>query len=124
MILIICGRFQHELDFIYQKFNLKNEDVCYVSKNYDCNLKVIYTMNDIVEKWYEKNEDSEEAVTDFCSNNKDKIVVVHQRGCGIVPIDERLRKLRDYEGKVFAKLAQNADEVYSVTCGLGLKIKG
>lgn len=124
MTLIISGKFQHELDFIFNKFNLQKKDVYVVSNNKNTNLKIIYTMNDIVEKWYENGVDAEKYANDFCKKNNDKIIVIIQRGCGIVPIDEKLRKFRDYEGRVYTKMAENADEIYSVMCGIGIKIKG
>jgi|GEM_PF-3981225 len=120
MILIISGKFQHELDFISEKFGI------YADENHEYNntAKIIYTMNDIVEKWFDNGLMIEKEIKKFYADNKKNIIVVIQRGCGIVPVDERLRALREYEGRTFSVLADYADEVYSVMCGIGIKIKG
>ena len=44
-------------------------------------------------------------------------------GNGIVPIDFLEREYRERTGRILVKLANQADEVVRVICGIGQKIK-
>jgi len=44
-------------------------------------------------------------------------------GCGVVPVDKREREYREYTGRLMTELAEDADEVVQVLCGLGRRIK-
>ena len=42
---------------------------------------------------------------------------------GIVPIDSFEREYRERTGRILVKLAEQADEVVRVVCGIGQRIK-
>lgn len=52
------------------------------------------------------------------------IIVSNEVGWGIVPDNEVARFFRDIIGLVHQKIAQQADEVYLMVCGLPHRIKG
>lgn len=52
------------------------------------------------------------------------IMVSNEVGWGIVPDNESARLFRDVNGMVHQKIAQEADEVYLMVCGLPHRIKG
>ena len=52
------------------------------------------------------------------------IVVSNEVGLGIVPADPVTRLFRDLQGKANQMLAASAKEVYLMTAGIALKIKG
>lgn len=51
-------------------------------------------------------------------------IVSNEVGMGIVPENEMARKFRDMAGFLNQKVAEIADEVYLVTAGIPMKIKG
>jgi adenosylcobinamide kinase/adenosylcobinamide-phosphate guanylyltransferase len=51
-------------------------------------------------------------------------IVSNEVGMGIVPENAVARKFRDYAGLLNRRVAEIADEVYLVTAGIPLKIKG
>ncbi len=51
-------------------------------------------------------------------------IVSNEVGMGIVPDNELAREFRDFAGYLNQKVAELADEVYLVTSGIPLKIKG
>lgn len=52
-----------------------------------------------------------------------EVVICNELGCGVVPMDKDLRQKRDLIGKLCIQLAKNADAVYRVYAGIGVKIK-
>lgn len=55
--------------------------------------------------------------------NPQVVLTLDQVGCGVVPIDAFDRKYRETVGRIGCLLADQADEVYLVTCGIARKIK-
>lgn len=51
------------------------------------------------------------------------IMVTNEVGLGIVPENEQARKYRDFLGRCNQVIAQKADSVYLLTCGIPLQIK-
>ena len=60
---------------------------------------------------------------DFIKNVPDSIVISDEIGNGIVPLDNFEREYRERTGRILVKLAEQADEVVRVICGIGQKIK-
>lgn len=61
---------------------------------------------------------------DACSTrNRTVIVVTNEVGCGIVPEDPITRLYRDLVGRCNRLVAQRADEVTLVSCGIPLHLK-
>lgn len=64
-------------------------------------------------------------VIDYVSNSQmDMIMVTNEIGLGIVPENRLSRVYRDIVGRINQQCAKAADEVYLVTCGIPMKIKG
>ena len=53
----------------------------------------------------------------------DKIIITTETGCGLVPVDKAERELREKNGRANCALAENAQSVYRVVCGIGQRIK-
>lgn len=51
------------------------------------------------------------------------IVIMNETGSGITPMELSQRKLRDEMGKIGCALAAEAEEVYRVIAGIGIRIK-
>lgn len=53
-----------------------------------------------------------------------KIVICNEVGCGVVPISAAERAWRETVGRACCALAQRAEKVIRVQCGIGTVIKG
>ncbi len=51
------------------------------------------------------------------------VVVMDELGCGIVPMDPFERKYREVNGRVACLIAERAEQVIRVVCGIGTRIK-
>lgn len=55
--------------------------------------------------------------------NPDVVLVVNELGCGVVPVDAFDRNWREVTGRVCCLLAEKAEAVYRVICGIGTRIR-
>ena len=53
-----------------------------------------------------------------------EFITANEVGCGVVPIDPEQRQLRERAGRLSCLLAQRADTVIRVCCGLPQVLKG
>lgn len=51
------------------------------------------------------------------------VVVADEIGCGVVPIDKNERAWRERAGRALCVIAEHAQVVIRVCCGIGAKIK-
>lgn len=125
MILIFGGSYQGKLDFARKTFNIDDQDIfiCSEEAMIDYSKKVI----DGMEKLFLGMIKNDVSVTDVLMSHradlKDKIIIINDISQGIVPVDKTLRAWREATGRAMMYLAEEADEVYRVFCGIGQKIK-
>ncbi len=65
----------------------------------------------------------EEEVLAFAERHPDCIWISDEIGNGIVPVDAFEREYRERTGRIQVMLAERAEEVVRVICGIGQKIK-
>lgn len=53
-----------------------------------------------------------------------RVVIATETGCGVVPVEERQRRDRECAGRLACLLAERADTVIRVCCGLPQFLKG
>ena len=53
-----------------------------------------------------------------------EVVIATEVGCGVVPVDREARRRRDAAGRLACILAQQADTVVRVCCGIPKVLKG
>ena len=70
-----------------------------------------------------QGKNPEQEILEFVGNNPNSIVISDEIGNGIVPIDSFEREYRERTGRILVKLAEQADEVVRVICGIGQRIK-
>ena len=52
-----------------------------------------------------------------------EVVVCREVGCGVIPMDAQERNWREAVGRLCCALAAQAEAVYRVSCGLGMRLK-
>lgn len=60
---------------------------------------------------------------EFYREHPDAVVIADETGCGVVPMDRENRAWRENAGRALCVLAQRADMVTRVICGIGVRIK-
>ncbi|MCR4656282.1 MAG: bifunctional adenosylcobinamide kinase/adenosylcobinamide-phosphate guanylyltransferase [Lachnospiraceae bacterium] len=111
MILVIGPRFSYKKKFIMEKLGMSEEE----------------WSSECVSEAQELVRDS---MTDarflelVLELSKKKAVTVSETGSGVVPMDKEERLFRERAGKLSLMLAEEAEEVFRVVCGLPQKLKG
>lgn len=65
----------------------------------------------------------EEEIQLFLKRCRDCIIISDEIGNGIVPVEAFEREYRERAGRILVRMAQEAEEVERVICGIGQKIK-
>ena len=68
--------------------------------------------------------DTIELVQQLSENNPDIIIITDEIGAGIIPIEREDRIWRETVGKVCCLLAERAETVVRICCGIPMVIKG
>jgi adenosyl cobinamide kinase/adenosyl cobinamide phosphate guanylyltransferase len=64
-----------------------------------------------------------ESINAWLESHPDGVLICDEVGCGVVPMDGTDRAWREQVGRICCELAERAEAVYRVSCGLGEKIK-
>ena len=130
MKLIIGGYAQGKLDYVIKKYNIDEKNVF----DYELPTKeelesktgskiVINTLHRIIKKRIKEGGRPEEEIASFVKKNPDCIIICDEIGNGIVPMDPFERVYRERTGRILISLAENAEEVERIICGIPQKIK-
>lgn len=119
MELIIGGAYQGKLDYVKNKYLLAESDIfdCLESEPLNIDKKcynhfenyVLYCINHGIQPEFD--------------DLQNKIIIMTDIFCGVVPIDEKVRLWREECGKIGTRLASQAASVTRVFCGLPKKLK-
>lgn len=120
MVLIIGGAYQGKLEFAKQVFGLSEEDIftCTPGK-IDFSKRCIYQAQEFV-------RGKEDPVGYFRTHRaqwEDKILILNDISCGVVPLGAENRVWRENTGRLMQYLAGEAQQVSRIFCGLELRLK-
>ena len=132
MKLVIGGYAQGKLEFALQRYKEEKwavfdgslpsekelQELCEQKKKV-----IIHHFHNWVRERILQEENPEEEIIAFLGKNPESIIISDEVGNGIVPIDSFEREYRERTGRILVKLANQADEVVRVICGIGQKIK-
>jgi len=126
MILIYAGAYQGKLDFARRSFGIKDEDICYCNsdmESIDFGKKVIYGLEKFIYGYEKRGQSADEYIRAQLPLMNDKIIICEDISRGLVPMDKLERAWRETNGRVVNAVAAEADEVYTVFCGIESRIK-
>jgi cobalamin biosynthesis protein cobU, putative, truncation len=126
MILIYAGAYQGKLDFARKSFGIKEEDICYCNsdmESIDFGKKVIYGLEKFIYGYEKRGQSADEYIRAQLPLMNDKIIICEDISRGLVPMDKLERAWRETNGRVVNAVAAEADEVYTVFCGIESRIK-
>lgn len=132
MKLVIGGRAQRKLNYVLQHMTDENYQIYDgvfpdAGELFNLTKKNEWLIVNHFHKWVNKelkeNRNPEEELEAFLKKGVRFVVISDEIGNGIVPVDAFEREYRERTGRMLIKLAEQADEVVRVLCGIGQKIK-
>ncbi|MFV0504304.1 MAG: bifunctional adenosylcobinamide kinase/adenosylcobinamide-phosphate guanylyltransferase [Lachnospirales bacterium] len=122
MILIFGGAYQGKLEYAKKQYRISENAI------YKCVKEIIYgkMLYYDFHKWIyniSQKENMDELLQDFLNNNPDAIIICEDISCGVVPVDEDLRKWREDCGRSLGIISQRADVVIRLFCGIPTVLK-
>lgn len=127
MKLIIGGYAQGKLNYVLQRYAPEKDvimDGMLPENTEDLTGRVIINhFHSWVKNSIAKGKCPEKDIASFLEKHPDCIIISDEIGSGIVPIDGAEREYRERTGRILVKLADRAEEVVRVICGIGQKIK-
>ena len=139
MKLIIGGYSQEKLNYVLRKIRGDGYQICdgtlpeytkidaaeiNITKSDTTNTIIIVNhLHTFIKTSMQRGENPKESILDFITKYPDCILISDEIGNGIVPMDAFEREYREQTGRILIELAQEAEEVIRVICGIGQKIK-
>lgn len=87
------------------------------------NARVFHNFQQAVQKLLASGEDPIKNLEYLLFINPDIIVICDEVGCGVVPVDREERAWRESVGRLCCWMAERAESVERVFCGLGMRLK-
>ena len=113
MILIIGGAGQGKLDYVLQKTGYGPAQVARTPE--EARTRPVFAG---LEDWPELDEAA------LLEANPDVILICDEVGCGVVPVEPAQRARREAVGRLRCRLAERAERVERIFCGLPMVLKG
>lgn len=115
MILVVGGAYQGKNEFA--------KVLAEQSAQSNLERKIFPQFHAWVKTCMEADRNIEEELRARLAQDPDQIIVCNELGCGVVPMDAFDRAWRERTGRLTCELAKQAEAVYRVTCGIGIRIK-
>lgn len=122
-ILIVGGACQGKREYAKNAYGLKETEILPWNEEREaasCIADLHLRVRACLEKGLTQQEVLEKLLP-FCQG---KIVLCDDIFCGVVPLDALERQWREVTGRLLCRLAQEADSVIRMQCGLPQAIKG
>ncbi len=115
MILVIGGLASGKREYVKKEFGCSDSDI---SDGVLDSKPVIYNLQNLVSR----APDSIEALLPDLLVKK--VVICNETGSGVVPVDKGERMAREATGRLCVALAEKAEKVIRLCCGIPTVIKG
>lgn len=124
MVLIIGGAYQGKLTYAAERFSLKNTELfdC-EGETLDFSKRCIFHLERLTLHCARAGRDPVEYFKVHQEQWQNSILICRDISCGVVPMDADLRQWRQANGRLCQYLAEEAEEVIRIFCGLEQKIK-
>lgn len=134
MKLVIGGRAQGKLNYVLQHMTDENYQIYdgvfpdgeeLFNRSNRNQILIVNHFHKWVNKELKENRNPEEKLKAFLERAIDIncVIISDEIGNGIVPVDAFEREYRERTGRMLIKLAEQADKVVRVLCGIGQTIK-
>ena len=124
MILIFGGAYNGKLEFVKEKYNIKNEDIFFCTDEHlKFDKKVLCGLHAFTRSCVLNKINSLELLETNINSLKDKIIMCDEINSGIVPIEKQDRAWIEETGRVLQFLTKHSSSVYRIFFGLQEKLK-
>lgn len=126
MILITGGSGQEKLAWACEKRNLSQDSVFVYNGERGWpdsmeQIQVLDKVHELVKQALLQGKPLDSLAEQLAG--PDRILILDEVGCGLVPMDPFERQYREAVGRLGEQLAKKASEVYRMSCGLAQKLK-
>lgn len=122
-ILIVGGACQGKREYAKNAYGLKETEILPWNEEREA-ASCIADLHLRVRACLEKGLTQQEVLEKLLPFCRGKIVLCDDIFCGVVPLDALERQWREVTGRLLCRLAQEADSVIRMQCGLPQAIKG
>ena len=122
--IIIGGAFQGKAQYatkIYPGLELTDGFNCPLDEIENC--VAINKFNSFTRRWLSEGRTKKELLKILEKNENLQLLISDEIGYGLVPVDDFEREYREFHGRVMTELAERADCVERVVCGVPQRIK-
>ena len=122
--IIMGGAFQGKTQYatkIYPGLELTDGFNCPLDEIENC--VAVNKFHSFTRRWLLEGRTKEALLTMFENNRNLQLLISDEIGYGLVPIDDFEREYREFHGRVMTELAEKADCVERVVCGIPQRIK-
>lgn len=115
MIFVIGGISSGKRDYVKKAYGFTNADIA------DAHLDdrpVLYNLQNLIAG----KPEAVQTLAPLLLNKQ--VVICNEVGSGVVPIDKTERATREATGRICVELAEKADKVIRIVCGIPTVIKG
>lgn len=127
LILITGGAYQGKRAFAKERFGLSVEDIADgVSCGFEAAMtaRCIAGFHELVRRLMAEGVSPTDFAERLCKENPDAVVIINEVGCGVIPLEKEERLWRGEVGSCGILLAENAECVVRMVCGVPAVIKG
>lgn len=123
MIFVFGGAFSGKSEYVKKEFGIEAEDGAEVSCEELEKAAAVKNFHLFLRKLTESGGDACSEIDSLLCKNPDIIIISNEIGCGVVPIDKPDREYREAVGRACCYLADKAERMIRVVCGIGQVIK-
>lgn len=95
----------------------------YAREHYGKDYRIIENYHAQVEKELKNGQNPLKEAERLLKTEENLVIISNELGYGLVPVDKFEREYRETNGRVNCYLAERADQVIRVICGIGTQIK-
>ncbi len=124
MKLIIGGAFQGKQEYAEKQYSVKtwiDGRSCAFEELFLCDG--IHHFHEYIKRKLKEESSLENLAEELVMRNPLIVIVTNELGYGVVPMEAFDRNYRETTGRICCKLAEQAEEVVRVICGIGTVIK-
>lgn len=114
MILVIGGAYSGKREYVVSKLGFSETDI---SDDINSEASVLDSLQELLRE----TEEPEPIIPKLLAK---KAVICDEVGCGIIPIEQKDRLWRERVGRTCCVLAEHAEAVVRLNCGIAAFIKG
>ena len=126
MILVFGGAYQGKKEYIESELGISGDDI-YVCRglpeDIESDAACIYGLERWVYEMVQAGEVPEEILASKIDRLTSKVISIQDVSQSLVPMDAKERAFRESNGRCMVLLAEKANEVYRIFCGIPQRLK-